>query len=507
VVLGLLAAAGCNQIWGLDQVDLADMPASKTRIRLQLQIARTTAEGYADPTLELQKITPAPAIQLGLVGEPLEAAAYNESDGGTIEYSTDFVGERWRLVYTLSGGVPREVQWSPPAGDQLPLLVEPLFGRIERLPVPAGSGYAITPIGSPASHTQTRMFTTGIWTEAVFSGTSTGATFNYDFSTKAIPQSGVLGAPEQAKGDHGVLADFKIQSGCRVTTGVAAFGVPDLVAGQLSAPSPQPTYFTADKQVRLTFAGQSIGGRLQSLLGDRAVSTDLFRMEYGFAPSLGMPGFTRSAPTPIIDFFLPGPHMLTLASCTFAPMQVVQTELFADSPELAERFPRVVHVEAVNQRVRGALTLTSGFAAVVTSSDFNFTTDFGVAAPRNAVLSRAGSQIADLEDLTQEATPLALGADPLELSFGIELGATLATDYFDVTLYSIAGSALTAERIYTSTERKLSIDPSVLRPDTEYVFELRAYRGRPGAMRADFAPNTYPQYVASIFTRTFKTAP
>ncbi|HWO17699.1 MAG TPA: hypothetical protein VNO30_02950 [Kofleriaceae bacterium] len=507
VALGLVAAAGCNQIWGLDQVDLADQPDKKTRIRLQLQIARTTDEGYADPTLEYRVLQPPPVIQLGLVGEPLAEDVYRPDDGGTISYSTTFVGQRWRLAYTLAGGVPREVQWSPPAEDQLPLLVEPLVGRAERLPVPAGSGYAITPLGSPLSHTQPRVFTTGLWTESAFSGTSPGATFNYDFGANAVSQSGLLGAPEPARGDHGVLADYKNLNGCRVTSGVAVFGVPDLVAGQLTAPSPQPTYFSADKQVRLTFAGSPVGARLQALLGDRAAPADLLRMEYGYAPSLGISGFTRPAPTPVLDFFLPGPPMIAFANCTFAPMQLFQTESFADSPELTERFFRVVHVEAANQRVRGALTLTSGFAAVVTSSDYNFFTDFTVAAPRKVVLSRAGSQLADLDDLTQEAEPLALGAEPLELSFGIESGSTLVTDSFDVTLYSIAGSALTAERIYTSTERKLSIDPSLLRPGTEYVFELRAYRGRPSAARADFSIHTYPQYVASIFTRTFKTAP
>ena len=502
VAVSLLFAAGCRFDLPTPDVDVAT-----SRIRLQLQIARTNSEGYADPTLEYRPITPAPAVQVGLAGERLEDARYDEADG-TAAYPAGLAGQRWRLVYTLPGGIPREVQWSPQGGDQLPRLVEPLIGRVERLPVPAGSGYAITPMGSPASHTQPRVYTTGIWTEAAFPGTFSDATFNYDFSAKAISQSGALGAPERARGDHGILADFRVLNSCRLTSGVAMFGVPDLVAGQRTAPSPQPTYYSADKQVRLTFAGSPVGARLQALLGDRAAPADLLRMEYGYAPSLGVSGFTRPPPTPALDFFLPGPHMIAFASCTFAPTQVFQTETFADSPEPTERFFRVVHVEAANQRVRGSLTLTSGFAAVVTSSDYNFLTDFTVAAPRNVVLSRAGIQVADLDDLTQEAEPLAIGAEPLELGFGIESGSTLVTDYFDVTLYSIAGgSALTAERIFTSTERKLSIDPSLLRPDTEYVFELRAYRGRPSAARADFSINTYPQYVASIFTRTFKTAP
>jgi hypothetical protein len=44
-------------------------------------------------------------------------------------------------------------------------------------------------------------------------------------------------------------------------------------------------------------------------------------------------------------------------------------------------------------------------------------------------------------------------------------------------------------------------------PNTEYVFEIRSYRGRPDITRANFAINSYPQYAATIFTRTFRTAP
>ena len=63
-------------------------------------------------------------------------------------------------------------------------------------------------------------------------GTSMGVTFNYDFNAKAKSLSGPLGAPESARFDHGVLADFRIDgaTGCRVTTGQAAFVVPDRVS-------------------------------------------------------------------------------------------------------------------------------------------------------------------------------------------------------------------------------------------------------------------------------------
>jgi len=512
VALGLLAAAGCNQIWGLAPVDPDRPPGDgpdgggELRFRLTAQITKTTSAGYVDQNLDYGPIVPPPAVQIGLLNDRLDPIMY--SADGALSYPADFVGKTWRVVYTLEDGIPREVHWSPPGGDLLGHIVEPLFGRAERLPVPAGGGYTITPVGSPAQHTLTRVFTTGIWTEGSFPSTITTAKVDYDFGTKAVSLSGPLGAPEKAKLDHAVLADFKLQNGCRISSGTAAFPVPDLVAGTLTPPDSQPVYVGADKQVRLALGGpQPIDARLQGLLGTRAGASDLHRMEYGYTPSLRVFGFSK-VPAPVLDFYLPGPQMIALANCTFANTSLYQSELFADPPELRDRFPRVVHAEVVNQRVRGVVTLTSGFSTVLTSSDYNFSSDFLVAAPINLRLLQGGAQIADLENLADEPTPLAFTSGTLELTFDVETNSQLAADYFDLTLHSIQPTGtLTRQRVYTVTERKLTIDPTFLLPDTEYVFEVRAYRGRPDITRANFAINTYPQYAATIFTRTFKTPP
>lgn len=513
-LLALLALAGCNEIWGLDRdVTLApggdgpDGGPDQPRIRFTAQITKTTATGYVDAMLDYAPIDPAPAVQLGLVGGPLEPATY--APDGTVEYPARFVGQLWRLIYTLEDGIPREVHWSPPAGDLVAHLVEPVFGRLERAPVPPGSGYLITPNGSPPQHTLTRVFTTGVWTEGVSTGTSTGVTFVYDFATKAVPMSGPLGAPERAKSDFAALADFRILNGCRVASGAAAFPVPDLVAGMHTAPPLQPSYESANKQVRLMLGGPApIDARLKDLLGDRAGMTNLSRMQYGYVPSLGVFGFSKPVPAPVLDFRLPSPRMIAFASCTVPENAgTYQTEAFADPADIRDRFPPVVHVEVVNQRVRGATTLTSGFSGVLTSSDYNFSSGFLVAAPVNLRLEQNGAQIADLDDLAQEGAPVPLGADPVDLAFDLEVSPLLAADYFDVTLYLIEPQtgALALQRVYTITDRKLRIEPSFLQPNKEYAFELRAYRGRPVAARADFSVNTYPQYAATIFSRIFKT--
>jgi hypothetical protein len=499
IAAGLIAGIGCKSDPPTPPDGGSDSGPAPLRFRLTAQIAKATSTGYVDPNLDYAPITPPPAIQLGLVNEPLMAAAYGSD--GTVAFPADFIGKPWRVVYTLADGVPREVHWSPP--DLLGHIVEPLLGRAERLPVPAGGGYTITPVGSPTQHTLTRVFTTGIWTEGVFTSTLATAKVDYDFGAKATSLSGPLGAPEKARADHAVLADFKLQNSCRVSSGTATFPVPDLVAGTLSPPAPQPTYVSASKQVRLTLAGpQPIDTRLQSLLGTRAGTSSLHRMAYGYTPSLGVFAFS----TPVTDFSLPGPALIAFASCTFGTASLYQSEIFADPPELFDRFPRVVHAEVVNQRVRGLTTLTSGFSAVLTSSDYNFTSDFLVAAPTSIRLLQNGALLANLENLADEPTPLAFTTGPLELAFDVEASPTLAADSFDITLYSLQPTgALTPQRIYTVTDHKLTLDPTVLQPNTEYVFAIHSSRGRPDIARANFAVNTYPQYAATIFTRTFKT--
>jgi len=506
-VLGLLAAAGCNQIWGLGPVALeenGDSYSGPLRFRITTQVTRTTDQGFVDPTLDYVPVMPAPTVQLGALGAPLEPAEY-AADGSVI-YPDELAGKPWRMVWTLADGLPREVQWSPEA-DLIGHFTEPLFGRLERLPVPVGGGYTVTPMGSPSSHSLTRVFTTGLWTEGAFPSTIFTAKVDYDFATKAKSLSGPLGAPEKARTDYAVLADFKNATSCRVSSGVAEFPVPDLVAGSLSAPATQPVYVPADKAVRLALNGpKPVDFRLRDLLGARGGTSNPLHMEYGFAPSLGVSGFSKPAPTPILDFYLPGPQLIAFATCTFASVPMFTSDLFADPLDIRDRFPSIVRVEATNQRTRGSLSLTSGFSAILTSGSYSFTSDWAVAAPvAIKLVDGGGALIADLENLAEEPTPLPqLG--PMDLVFNVEAGTTLVTDFFEISLYEVTSAGqLQRQRLYTVAAPKLALDPAVFHPATEYVFEVRAVNGRPKAAKGDFASNTYPQYAVSIFTRTFKT--
>jgi hypothetical protein len=502
---GAVAAAGLILVTGcrFDLPSAEGFEPAIPRVRLTAQIAQTKPDGYVDPWLDYGPLDPAPEVKIGPLDGPLEPALYEKD--GTVRYPISFTGATWRFVYTLADGIPREVQWSPPEGDRVGHLVEPLFGRLDRKPVPAGGGYSITPVSSPAQHTSSRVFTTGIWTEGSFTGTSAGATFSYDFGAKAVSLSGPIGAPEKARGDHAVLVDFQNASGCRYASGAAAFAVPDMTASGLSTPDPQPQYYGGGQFLDLSLGGSTpVQARLQEVLGGRFAGTPLLRMVYGYVPSLGVSGFSKPVPDPALDFLLPGPRMLTFLDCTLAPSTETYSSVpFANPPEMKERFPHVVHVEVANQRTLGTVTLTSGFSAVVASSSYVFTSEFLVAAPTKLTLRRGAGSL-DLETGADGAV-LPAGTDPLDLAFEVEPGADLAADSFDVTLYEVMTNRLERRRVFTVAERKVRIAPSLLDPSSEYVFEIRAYRGRPEAKRANFSVNTYPQYAATIFSRTFRT--
>ena len=511
-LLGLLACTGCNQFWDLQHADLVELDAhlNLPRIELTSQIALTLPTGGFDPVLVYVPLDPAPTIEIGPVdpGDGALAPAAYEPDG-TVQIPIDlFARDPWRLVYTLDG-VTREVHWSPSASG-LGHFVEPAFGRVDRRPVPAGGGYTITPPNLAANfqHTLTRVFTTGLWTEGEFVLVPPGRTLEYDFGTKAMSQSGPLGAPENAEGDLGVLADFRIDgtapNQCRVASGVAAFQVPDMVEGSRTPPATQPMYRMGSQGVRLTVPGNPYD-RLRSALGGRSnVAPDAFRWRLGYTPSIAAFGFAKPGHDVTGVFMSPGPQIISLVECRFLQgnERLEPDELYADPGELLDRFPKIVHAELVDTRTVNGHLLRSGYSTVVSGTEEVFAVTFGAAAPIAIELRRGGTKLASLSDDPDGAT-IPAGDAPLVLAFDLEGGGSLGADYFDITLYAV-DVQLSRARLYTVAKRELTIDPSVLQSGTEYVFEIRSVRGRPDAVRGDFTTNSYPQHTATVFTRTFK---
>jgi hypothetical protein len=185
------------------------MPVSDmTHVVLDWQIDTVLASGDPDPVIRFAPIDPAPRVRIAPIDGPFDIVqtTYSPSDG-SIPIPREYLNTTWRLEYTLAGGVPHEVQWAPE--DKQGHLTVPVFGRLQREPVPMGSGYTITPI-TVTSYSHPRVFTTGLWTEGVASNylMSDGGRVDYDFYNDTRSLSGPRGRPDPALGDRALLVDF-----------------------------------------------------------------------------------------------------------------------------------------------------------------------------------------------------------------------------------------------------------------------------------------------------------
>lgn len=500
--VGLLALVGCNQILGITPTTAYDAPADvvpdRPHVVLDWQIATVSRSGMPAPAITYAPIQPAPTVRIATLGGPFDqvAATYTAGDG-SIEIPRDYLNTTWRLEYTLAGGVPHEVQWAP--ADQQGHLTVPVFGRLARDPVPIGSGYTVTPQNLPGGYTFPRVLTTGLWTEGAVLPTPSGATVDYDFSSSAIQMSGANGLPDQGLGDRAFLVDYvtNAATGCRVAVGSAA------LESASALPKPRPVQTPTWDAGQKPFTRTPIDNNTISRFGDGLGMLDsqlgyAGTLLFGSAASTTMPGLTTTAS----GLLLPVPVMLTLLQCPFnqAPPMTAQ-------PMALAGFPHVVHVQIVNTRPvpgLGGLTLTSGFETVVTSQGDEFDVKFPAAIPMHMALTTPTRGVIDLSG-PSERVDVGPPNGPFTLDFSSEVGAGLRVDYHDVVLHRIVGGALTPERIYTVTAPRVQIDGALLKPSTDYVLEVRAYKGHLGAASGDFAPVDFPYGAAIVFTRTFKT--
>jgi len=505
---GLLALVGCNQIFGIAPTTEFDASVPVPQVVLDWQIATLLAAGSnagaPDPTIRFTPIVPAPTIRIAPIDGPFDTdkASYSSSDG-SIVLPHAYLNTTWRLEYTLADNVPHEVQWAPD-GLQSHLTV-PVFGRIQRDPVPTGGGYQITPPNPPATYTFPRVFTTGLWTEG--SASHNGATVDYDFSN-ATSQSGAKGRPDPSLGDHALVVDYiTAGNGCRVAVGSAALDSAAIQAGMHTMETPPwntTTTAVMSDQVGFSPVGRLTGGlgKLESMFNG-PLSTQLF----GTAASTAMPGLAGtpessmllgvSLPVPVMQTLLQCPYTISLGSVAPPPAQ----------PSALDAFPRIVHVQLVDSRQVLGVTLNSGMETVLAAGATGFTMAFPAAIPTQFTLATPANGTVDLVGGSDQAAVGPAGG-AFELAFIPEAvtDMPLRADYYDVVLHRIVAGTLTTERIYTVTAPKVRIDGALLMPGADYVFEVRSIKGHPQAPHGDFAPVDYPYGAAIVFTRTFKAS-
>jgi hypothetical protein len=522
--VGWLLLVGCNRIFGITATQPwdapPDVPIDMPHVVLTWQLATTAPSGAPSLMLEYPPFAPgaAPHVRIATLDDPFTSADYSSDPAkpGWILVPRSYfepAGDAsavapWRLEYTLPGGVPHEVQWAP--ADKLGHLVVPMVGRLDRAPVPAGSGYAVTMTDFlfTGSH-NTNVLTTGLWT-AGLTAQPVGMIVDYDFGN-ARSLSGARGSPDDAQGDRGFVVDYAVNPDnngvlCNVAVGSAALSSVALAAN-LHTPQSVP-WDIARRAVMTELPDSDVLTRLATGLGklNNGVSSQDSQLVFGSVPSVTFPGLIGQSK----DFRLPVPVMQTLLQCPQGPVSQGPMDPSmvprAAQPSMLGDFPTVVHVQLVDSRTVGALgvTLSSGIETVIpASAGGGFKMSFPAAIPTQIQLTTPARPL----DLVDNTDQIAIGAPAgkLVLDFVPELGVGLRADYYDVYLHRIVGGMLMPERIYTVTAPEVVIDGSMLAPGADYVFEIRSYAGHVMAPLGDFAPIDYPYGSAVVFTRTFKT--
>jgi hypothetical protein len=505
--IGLLLLVGCNQIFGIASTQPWDAPPGSEqpplpRVRLTWQIATPTASGApADPIYLPLSGAKVPRIRIApLDGEFIDA---NYAVDGSIEIPQPYfvadgtgVVRPWRLEYAIPSFPLHEIQWAP--DEALAHITVPIAGRPVRDNVPVGSSYTITPSNFMGAYTNPWVFSTGLWTRSSQVSPKGNGVVDYDLAN-AEPMSGDKGSLSEALGDRAFLVDFGPDAGspgCLVAIGSAALS-------PLALKKDAPTQITAEwdsgrLQVPTDAPSQAMLDRLFTGLGtlNSGLNNAASTLVFGPIPSVKFPGLTSS----LLFTVLPAPVMIELGHCptTSAFPKTAKPELFKDTPY-------TMHVQLVSSRSALGVTLHSGIEAVLTlqvTDDFKM--EFPAAIPTRAKLTTPAGMSIDLVDgADQQKIGSPIGA--FVLSFTPENTPGLRADYFDVIVHKISGSTLAAQRIYTVTSPSVRIDGSVFAPATDYVFEIRSYKGHTMAGRGDFAPVDYPYGGAVVFTRTIRT--
>ncbi len=486
----MLALCGCNQFYGLDATKARDAApdAHDRQVRLSMLVGPAT-DAASEGTPVLRPVSPDPQPRIALLENKLGPARYLEDDpSGIVPYPIEYVGKQWRLEYTPPDSVAHEVQWSP--ADTAGHLIVPVIGRTERTTVPANTGYILSMkllSGTLYSFTpKTVIYTTGYWSSAA--STVSTLTPKVDFST-APSMSGPAGSPSATHKDVVVAVDYTPEGNCLVASRAGGAQATALEPGVMTSLALEVE--TGTEQLTPSFVGESpfdAQSRLKALVDARSgmqIQTE-GKMVFGLLAHTLLP-FTTSFDG------VPAPLLVPIAECPVlgaAP----PTPVFHLGGSLA--FPKGSFVFVTNDRTVNNVRLRSSIAAIGRLTTTVYESTFAVAGTRSI-------KIDDLELLGDGES---IGTRT-ELTLGFETATNLVVDYFEVTLYRLAGTTLEPVRTYVGPDPAkptIHFDPSLLLPDTAYVFAVRTYRGRPGARTGEFQTVQGPQAVATIFSATFK---
>jgi hypothetical protein len=516
----LFVLAGCNKIFGLDELrelDGGTDPNDRPRFHLVHQIASTRADSpgvIATPIIEQAPLPVGTTVRVSSDTKLLEDAVYDAQTGEAEILISDPFTKRWLVELTLPGQAPLELSWTPDGENTL--LTVPVIGRLDRGMMPASAGWDIQPSPSsippppmPGTFSGSHIFTTGVFLDAATGTSPNNAKLDIQTTRFDGPTEG---APDASRGDHAIVVDYTVAVGapCFLTArGYAGFPPPALVANAQIAPNPQPIWqvppITTMRFQQANPGPVGIANRLNAALGTRTGGGSS-TMEFGFTANdqiFGFSGPPRGG--------APSPLLFSLASCNLDATEgsfIIPTDL--------AKFPQLVYGNLINARTSDGVSLVSSIATLDlrTNDSLDLTIDFGVPFVATATLSDGTNVFGLTGDNDNIAVAPGAGTLALELQLEpVSAGFDPVFDYLEVVVFELKGPGLSVVRRYATTDIALdpvtrelltpvTIDRSLFVEGHRYVFALSTVRGVPNAATGHFDAITYPHAITTIFTRT-----
>jgi hypothetical protein len=490
-IAALAMCGGCNWVFGLESTTSSEQPDARPfgMIRMSQLVGPST--NGADQADVLTRPMPDPHGRFASLDGDFQPVENYDEATGEFPYPAELANQQWRFEYTLPGQVPHELQWQPAEG--IGHIVVPVFGRPDREKQKPNTGFVVKP---PATFfaSATEIYTTGYWTRTLV--TTQPIEVNLDFSTLP-PASGDFGVTNV---DDRIVALGPFEAlpappECFQRGVIASASVP-VISEQVLTPVTLANDAEPDSAV-IDYAGvTSFVSRLNGALGGEDAGSRKGALDgktyIGRLAHSQLPGFTTTIGTDDV----PAPFMLALAWCPFMATMPVDFNI-----GLRIRWPLAAYAFLANDRVVSGVRLRSSLATIVlkNGSSDDYVVDYPI---KIAIKPKLGSADLDLGPDDQ-----AIPNTPADLTFDFEDAPSADVDYYEITLYRLAGTALQPVRVYVgATEAKkgsIHFDPAIMMPNEEYVFAIRTIRGRPEARAYNFLPVTMPQVIATVFTKTF----
>jgi hypothetical protein len=545
----VLAVAGCNQIFGNNQVVPLDAFIGEAGLDAAYGVMNVT---YAVEATPHDGANPAPPtytpfdtqVHIG----PLDPAHLNLDNltapviaAGTFTVSPDILlgSPRYRLIYSAPDGLDVELQSSVKNAN----LVVPRIGRLDRVSVASGSDISIMFMGGPnnmlGSWTHGRFITTGLWSIFELGPCCTIGSPFVDYST-FFSMSGTLGAPQASASDTIVFTDSNSDDG-GVYDGnhdkVYAYATATLEGFDAGGAPVMPTVSMWKTPAALTSLGvkppvMHYSQRARTALNDTPADDTIDGpdplIEGGVIPTVNVTPFTENLPNlghgtstnGDLDHVVFAP----LSRSNLNPIRFVNPYNGTD----ALAYQTAVYISGSVKRTFAGTSVTTrtGIQVVALQTekmvmmpppDVAFGDGVGLAtgialAPTNTTSSKSLSEI---DNVSVTSPTMSAGAQSFDLTFGSDSeDPNAAISDCSVTLYRIDPNLLAPIKRYlvntlptVASGSAVIIDSRLFDLVHQYTFGISCYHGHPGANVGDWRAIAFPFAVSTIYSHSFTLMP